>query len=556
LEHRLNNSRFQNPDNTTCVVTISIVTLLVHGLLLLNQGVYWDGRLWYDLIRRDDFDTLWWSLDQAKIHSFYYLASFLKKIGPVLFLFKLITFLSLLTIGLSFFFWLQKTLQASKIQSLLGSITAISAPIALIHVEICLVHYYMFMAVFMAGHTLFSFSLSSEHFSTLNKIVLNFSAFLLIYLSFSYPSLLCIHYGFLSFLFVKNSRKMLNSRESLIFVGIAAVFPVYAYLSRDQAFGLYAGYNQGSELGIHLLSPTINNSFSYFFDRLLLPLEIEDSGDFFGTIICIAMLTLSFLFLYFKKIEKKEKKEKYAWLLIYIICTAGLIILCVFPYIYVGKTPEHQAWKQRNGIPLLLAIPIGFLTFDYFSSILSRHSQLLFRAMVLIYIGLCFQTHVRNYVAWDLDWFKQIKMTQAIKNQVDQSQCNQIRIIDKSRHLNALGRHYAGYDWNSILSEAYNNRASVAGPTWDDRTLIQTPKLPKGLNDTDLINLRKFYLSEDFKSENGGRCTFTVESRIASADKFNLGTYVKLKLIQLFDKENLIKSEDFHLATSVEYEKL
>jgi len=153
-----------------------------------------------------------------------------------------------------------------------------------------------------------------------------------------------------------------------------------------------------------------------------------------------------------------------------------LIALGVFAYLAVGLVPTIWDWSSRH--QLLVPLGAGLLAAAAARGIhrLGPPGRAGGIVVVGLLLGISVVADARTLIAYQVDWFKQQALIEAVRATPELQAARHIRIIDSATAYNALRRKYRFYEFNALFSEATGN----------------TRRLASGKNEPSLDNIQLF----------------------------------------------------------------
>jgi hypothetical protein len=132
----------------------------------------------------------------------------------------------------------------------------------------------------------------------------------------------------------------------------------------------------------------------------------------------------------------------------------AILALGIFAYLAVGRVPVVWDWSSRH--QLLVPIGAGLLGaavargFGAFG----RAGRTIGLAVIGVLVGIAVVADARTLVAYQLDWFKQEAIIQAVRTTPELAGARHIVVTDGATSLNALRRTYRFYEYNALFGEA------------------------------------------------------------------------------------------------------
>lgn len=457
-------------------VLLAIFFTFIHFPLLLSHGVYWDGWIFYELLRHHDFATIMTERMAAghieSIWIFWVLGLF----PNFLFLSKLIMFGSLLFCAQVFLWFLNRhkilpehwRFLAALFFSLYANFLVTVESLAILYYAVCFASFCM--AALVWTKVLIPHSANSPAGKSARFAAGIFAALLFIF-SF-YLNGFLVFFGVFVLSDWLLSRKVVienklpwDIRSYIQGRWLLLMLPLLFWLLRTRPSGANLGYN-----AIHLrplfLIKALGSSFlyssmaSFYFPikKILAEPKFVLLGVLFvGTLFGMLAIVTSAPKSREKTVDLSEKIIGATWKPLAFAVLAW--IAAVFPFIAVRKIPNLDDWMSRWGLLISLGQSLGLVGgFIVLSKWISQKWAL--RAAILI-LALQAVGILENYRRWDVDWFKQKAAIQFLKDRSHvASQTIEpgsiVRFVD-STQTNNLKRKLRPYEYNAWLLEAFGN---------------------------------------------------------------------------------------------------
>lgn len=133
---------------------------------------------------------------------------------------------------------------------------------------------------------------------------------------------------------------------------------------------------------------------------------------------------------------------------------AGLVALGIFAYLAVGLVPSVWDWNSRH--QLLVPLGVGVLAAGAARGVsgLSPVGRSGGVVIVGLLLGVSLVANARTLVAYQLDWFKQQALIEAVRADPQLQSARHIRVVDAASGLNAMRRAYRFYELNALFRAA------------------------------------------------------------------------------------------------------
>lgn len=140
------------------------------------------------------------------------------------------------------------------------------------------------------------------------------------------------------------------------------------------------------------------------------------------------------------------------------VATLGLGI---FAYLAVGRTPEIWDWSSRH--QLLVPLGAGLMAAAAIRGAkVARRAGPVFAVALALLVGISIVADARTLVAYQVDWFKQLALIDAVRSIPAMQTARHIRVVDSATAFNTLDRTYRFYEYNALFSEAIGGTGRLA----------------------------------------------------------------------------------------------
>lgn len=394
---------FRNP-----YVVIAMAALAVHGLLLTNDGVYWDGWLPTRAAAARDWDALYaYFLDAgfplyAVVHV---LMGYLPDLGVA---YRVSTFAALLAIGVLAYAVLRALKLATAREGLAVALIAVSYPAFAIAVSQFMVPILLLYAAFLLAALL---AVRSDARRGVSGVVMRIGSLALFALSFEYKPLLGFYFGFLALRAAAASppavaaplawRARLLARQpdflSLPFAYLA--LNLIFFPPRGEFAGAYPIATPGTFIGVYF-----GLAFFGIFEQLNAAVRSALDAP------ALVLIVLFFFVLLWRTTHddgadgRTDGRARGGRGLL----AAGWLLgsFAILPFAAVGRTPVAHGWLLRYTI--LLAIPFGLLVVSAVRIALPKRTSSALAAGLIVCVVLTglFAATVGEYLKWQARWAK------------------------------------------------------------------------------------------------------------------------------------------------------
>ena len=384
-----------------------IFCIITHGMLLLNDGNYWDGSMLSNLIQRQQWMVIKEWHFSSSVHYAYFLFFLLGHIWNPNFLIKALSFLSLYAISCCSFYLAKYYLKTPTTYAIFVAACTISLPIYYVLVSIVHFPYVSALAVFLLSWLLY---LNGYFKNNLIHMVL---AIILLTYSFNYNSLLVFHYGFIClFLYLTFDKyrpdNFVNSTLSFLKKNlIIFIMPIVFFILKRtffKTYGLYNNYNQVTlfthKAGYTFLSliMDIRREITRTIANILtgLYLSVQDFWPIFIlATFCIAIAIRKYVY------TTEPRNDLFKITPIFFL-GALLLIAAVLPYAAVGALVTSEVWTNRHAF--LMGLPIALLLLSALELIRNDSKRYAIGLIIVSsFVFITFYQYITMQVCWIID---------------------------------------------------------------------------------------------------------------------------------------------------------
>jgi hypothetical protein len=473
---------------------IAAVTVAAHGLILLNQGVYWDSWLHYTSVSEHRWDILY--------NDFYLLAG---RPTKALILWSLGFFPSpliaqrWLTLGLLIgrgcliYAVGIKTKWLTSFESLTLAILTIAYPAFKVSFEFIFFSHALCYFLFALG-ALLSFMMVDQPAGQ-KRALFRILSLLAFALSFTVESFLVLYYWFLILLFIKmagGSQPVSHYIKRLVRLADYALVPIVYWIVDQYVFPASGAYTELASIQLNL--PRMEGAFLRFFQYGIW----QPLSDFNLLLWLFALTLLSIKRVPWECELGKGRRD-------YLVLLAGIVglLFAMLPYALVGKSPGPEGWETRHA--LLIGLPVALTLIGLLRLALSgyQHSGVVALSVVAV-LAVAFCTNfTRNYIEWQARWVKDSAIIASLR-ELDEEEVAKVSVylIDDHTRL-AGGEPYRSYEWAGLFREAWGTETHIG--------LTPKYRVEEFLNDNpdaDRIFSEAFLMSDVDPS--GCRATLTI----------------------------------------------
>jgi hypothetical protein len=483
---------------------------MIHGLLLFNDGIYWDDWLWVTALKEKNWPVIHAMGFERGIPLDSYFQWFFSGFQNIEFAHRFVAFLCILVSAMLVHAICRQVGVLTWSESLWIALVSMTYPAFQTQIILSTTNYLFYYMLFLGGVLL---ALKSKARSSFQRYGLRIGALILFFLSFSLASLLVFYFGFLLLLLLFVRRlKSFSLRETLTrFVPrhLDYIFLPFLYWAVKEImfpqYGLYADYNrfQFSPVTLVLNLGGFLNNAVYFQLNSTLKQLLEQPA--LGLFIVLAAYQI---FPALKLNLRHFFSIKSYWLLGFGVVLFGLGI---FPYVIVGQAPASHGWSTRDAI--LVGLPMALVILGAIGMVFSPDRERLSRPgfVFLLTVAVAFGLiTVNNYLSWQARWVKD-RSVMVNLGQLAGAEKYSIYWVDDQYPLGGED-NYRFYEWSSMFEQIWGDQTRIG---LDQR--YSTPKLIEELKPTFTAN----YNLSDLDPA-GCQATLTIRPRASPPPDFEL----------------------------------
>jgi hypothetical protein len=431
---------------------IAAATVAAHGLILLNQGVFWDGWLRYTFLIEHSWQNLYTDYflpagRPTKALLFWFLGFFPDPIVA----YHWLTLGMLVGTGCLIYAIGIKTKWLTSFESVALAILTIAYPAFKVAFEFTFFPHVLSYFLFALG-TWLSFAMVDHTVGSI-RVLLRILSLLAFALSFTVESFLVFYYWFLILLFIKmagEGQPVSHYIRCLVRLADYALLPIVYWVMGRYAFPASGIYAQLTAFQWGLAS--IGNAF-YRFIRYAIWRPL---GDFHVLVWLFVLAVLSLLRLSWDLKLGKGKRD-------YLVLLAGIVgLLCaILPYAIVGKSPGPEGWETRHalliGLPAALTL-IGLLRLGFSGQ--QQSSVVVFSIVAVLVAGFCYDLW-GNYIEWQSRWVKDSAIIANLR-ELDEEEVAKVSVYLIDDHTRLAGEEpYRFYEWAGLFREAWGTETHI-----------------------------------------------------------------------------------------------
>lgn len=478
--------------NQRSLLLIILVYSLANGLMLINNGVFWDDWTLFNMseqgIREQFIGNGSWNSGWGYMHIW------LQKTSNPPLLYHAITFLLHLGISLLFFTVLGK-FDLDHIARLAISLIAATVPFNQARVTMICLPYSISLFLFMLAFLIFINNLKRKN------ILIRIISLSLFFYSFTTNSLLVFYAIVPLALMYFNRHQLKETWKKLIVANIDfLILPPLFWLIKSiflkpQNFYFENGYNSFSfkrliYSPIKIMSVTID-AFSGIVDAL--------NQAIFSYYFLFSLAILAILYFFNFKFKGKIHAVKINNSAFILQTGIVLLILAILPYILVGKLPLHQGFETRHQ----LLMPFGYSLIIY--GLLTRLIKAKFKGIVLILILLFnIAGQISLQKQYLIGWMKQESIMSNLLNHPEIHKYRTIQVIDQVPEQDATTRALRFYEWNGMVKKVFGHQdqlfvtEDLYNGDLKTMSLLEFVEARKEQNVLESRNMKKYFPDDTF----------------------------------------------------------
>jgi hypothetical protein len=432
------------------VAILAISVGITHGLVLLNDGIYWDDWLVYTDFIRHDWSTFWKLVSERGgiPQDFAYWGSFAFFPGIVPG-WKIVAFVSICAATILIFKLGVTSSLLTRSQAFWVALLAGIFPAFQTWILLGTSQYLVYYALFLAGWLFALNALRSPHREWLWWSL----AFITFLVAFRLNSLLVLHFGFLALLIVVMRGSWSSPRSRIgVLIGMAALpFAYWAVIGQFKPYGTYARYN-----AFYLTPTSLISSARQFGTYAVLHVNSQALAAGLQLIPLTLLLIAAALFV-LPSIDGRSRSG-----LVLFGCGLVGFTLGSLPYVLVGDSPA-DGWRGRHA--LLIALPMAMVIVGALAALSATGTlpaQVAKVVIILISVGYAVST-VNIYIAWEYRAIKdQAVMSKLATDPIGRS--SSVFWIDDQFPASPES-HYRFYEWSAMFWRVYGDESRIGFDT-------------------------------------------------------------------------------------------
>jgi len=446
-------------------ITVCILVAITHGILIINDGVYYDAWVYHVHLTLQESNPLavFNVFESGKMILSWLVYSIFYSLAYTNFAFKFSTFLALLVISCSVLGVLNLILPFQKLFNQAVAVFTVVYPANLILMDYATEIYIFSLALFgVASYISLKLHLYSYHPMWLLSIG-RMIVIILFLLSYSTGSLLVFQYVFvlveLGIVASKLGRRYISGKYFIVSFLFLCLLPlIYWYFTRIywRSTGWLSIYN----------NPTLELAFSLHIwmaalHTVLIKPFIWVVLSYISIPYCVTTIILGcFSFFLLPKIDLTGILSAPNSIRI-ILFGGGLLILALFPYIMVGKPPDMLTFSPADYSgrhALLVGLPISLMLMGGIMFVGSRlRSPNDLRVILACLLSMFMVGQINNYVLHQAQWVKELSIIANIRQQRVQFAKYGLLAVQDTWDVNPNYRGlfaFLNYKWTALMRYA------------------------------------------------------------------------------------------------------
>lgn len=439
------------------LVTISLVAVATHGVLLLMDGVYFDGHLLYSHLTTKNWPVLNLWFGHAGL---MFIESFHRALGTlpdIVFGYRLIAFLSITLTAVFWYLICCESRMLAHSESLAIALVQLTFPAFRTMFGLIMLPYLVCYLLFVIGVYV---AVRSYCVPGLRKYALRLVSLVLLFFSFSTNSFLVFYSGFIVFMvfFVRRTKmvSILAAAKSYVFRHIDFLLLPFVYWGIKEAVmprhGVYENYNR-----VQMSLKALVLGYVKFIPNAVLLQLNEALLQLLALPALWLVLAAMMVFWYIKHGSTRSVTfESPTSPRSLIAVGVALVLLAMLPYALVSKPATVVGWQTR--FSLLVSIGVGVIIVGVCKALctgpggqLSRGGLAVLGTLVLAFAT----TMVDSYISWEMRWVKDNSVTMHLRSMPPCS-ASTYWIDDQFPLPSEVSLEpYWDYDWSTIFKDAW-----------------------------------------------------------------------------------------------------
>ncbi len=444
-----------------CFVIVA-AALVVHGLLLVSDGVYWDGWLIYTWLTEKNWAELHAWARESGVPWLAYLHGSMGRLPSVVFGYKAVAFVITVLSALLTYRICKGSCFLSRAESLAVALISLCYPAFQVRAELIVLPYSLFYCVFLLGVWL---AMCAERAEGAGHVVWRSCALASFFVAFAVNSLLMFFFGVLLFLFFY--AKQTSGRSwGVMFTRLLPrrldylMLPFLYWGFTRTFFPVHGHYAENNYNQITFSLGAFVNGCALFFANSIYTQINESLLIFMGQ--PVVLLALVVLAAWGYRALRVDRVQGPGVFVTYAALAYGLLLLFIgiFPYVAVGKWPTAHGWESRHS--LLMALPLALIIVACLRLAFTTASGALGRAgwtvLILLLAGFSLST-MKAYVGWQARWVKDRSIMAKLADMPQAKACSVFWIEDRF----PLGgeESYRFYEWAYLFKQVWGDQRRI-----------------------------------------------------------------------------------------------
>jgi len=422
---------------------ITVIYSIAHGLIMFNDGVFWDGWILYN----QSPETIFNLIDQRDGQILRYLMNLPWLINHGITIIRIIIFISFYISTILFYYILKFIKEINDFSRVIIVLLFALFPVNPGRLCIAIGMYGLCYCLYFIGFSLLAMNMNK------NKYYIRILSLLTFFLSFNLTTIFVFYLIPLLFIYYINNDGNFSFRKfmyKIIFkyfdFFLLPFITFFIQLIYFKPSGIWNGLYPISLKGI-ILSPI--NFIGAFSSSFILPLSNSFNE--------ISYLFLSSLIIYFVFKKRRFNSIKYSWVLLGFGIFAFFI--SVLPYFVIGRSGFGFGTEWQSRDQLLIPLGASFILFFGLRLILSEFTirESLQKLMFSFLIGAFTISNCFNYLEFQRDSFKQLSLIANFKNNSIIKNNSSFLFDDQTYALNAIDRWYRFYEYSGLMKLAFGD---------------------------------------------------------------------------------------------------
>ncbi|MFC1590912.1 hypothetical protein ACFL43_00140 [Thermodesulfobacteriota bacterium] len=460
------------------VIIILLCSLSAHGLLLLNDGVYWDGWIIYNyLTEKNWYHVYLFCAEPGGIPVGAFFHWMMGYFPDIIFGYKLVSFISITLSGVLVYRICNHFDFGSRRDSLCIAIMSILYPAFQCTIELIITFRILCLCLFLLAGLLF---IKSEKAKSFTRYLLRASALALFIISFTHRSFLVFYYAFFLVYILYMLREEGGLERKTVYKTVIHNLPYLAipvaYLALSSLLFPAFGF-QSKQYSTDFTLQRMFESCKYFFQVTAIN-QLEASLKNMLSLPLASLLVLlaaAVPWIYpAARLNMTDRSRNRINPLKLLALGLALFFLGIFAYAAARKTPSMFGWTSRHS--LLVGLPMAVVLLSLVRLVVSAaaaalvwvkrnrnyarmqvQSRLELSVLTILMGAFCLST-VTSYISWQARW---------VHDRSIMTQLPSLKAAEKTSifwvndFFQAFGESYRDYEWSSIFKEIWGDESRI-----------------------------------------------------------------------------------------------